>query len=145
MWGRLLYLHLNQAFMPIKKGGLWQGSMLSGRYKNLLTKEFRKANLPVFMVKTANPDLNPRHRKPSGSKFDRVTRPLREAKVKANLMRADEEILRYRQERINKRPYRGFDRVMKEFGVNALSVVKEAQEEAKQSAGKRNAEDEILG
>lgn len=128
MWTRLMYLHLNQAFRPIKEGKLWRGSMLSGRYKHLLVKEFKKVNLPVFMI---NPPKNVRKIRDEMPK-DRVaqaeTKLLRVQKIKSNLMRSDEEILKYRREKINSRRLKGLDRAMSEMVPEFIELSRENQE-----------------
>ena len=127
MWTRLMYLHLNQAFKPIKEGKFWKGSMLSGRYKHLLVKEFRKVDLPTFMVDSPKNKKKIRDEIPTDKKAQAEAKLLRIEKIKQNLIKSDEEILKYRREKINKRRMKGLDRAMSEMIPEFMELSRENQ------------------
>lgn len=119
-----MYLHLNQALLPIKKGRLWHSSMLSGRYKHMLAKEFKKVGLPPPVAKPPKEIKKLRDEVPKEIAERQAKQKMRIEKIKANLIKADEEILKYRQAKINTRPYRGLDRVVKELVPEFIELSK---------------------
>ena len=54
------------------------------------------------------------HTKPKCAPTSALHKQMQYEKISANLVKADDEILKYRQEFLNKRKYKGFDRVIKE-------------------------------
>ena len=139
MLTRLMYLNLDKATKPLKVGRYWLQPALSRRYQNVLAREFRKVGLPFIALPPKDDSKNPRHQRPKGDEFKLYEKALRQQKIMHNLAKADEEVTKYRQDMLNKRPYRGFDRLLKE-ALPEWSVM--LREEAMESASKPGEEDE---
>ena len=125
MWSRLIYLTLDRAFQPVTKTRSWFPPALKGKYRAQLTKEFKVVGLPSLFNPPKDDSKNPRHRKPKGSKYEILHAKMRHEKVSNALLKADDEILKYRQEALNRRKYRGFDRVIKEVMPDWADLVRE--------------------
>lgn len=115
MWSRLLYLNLTRATQRRKFGNKWISPALSGRYRNMLNKEFRKKGLPVLTELPKDDSKNPRHKKPKGTKHQLFKKSMMEQKIKSLLPKADEEITKYRQQKLNEREYGGLNLFMKVY------------------------------
>ena len=131
MWTQLLYLTYNDAVkrglrLPQKK---WIAPSLSGRYRKLLGKEFRKYGLPVFWD-VRRYDLSNKHNKPTGKKFDLVNKKEREMKIRNLLSKADDEIKAYRQNWVNKRRNRGVEEIIDQILPDWLDTAKTMQKNA---------------
>jgi len=125
MWSRLIYLTLDRAFQPVTKTRSWFPPALKGKYRAQLTKEFKVVGLPPLFNPPKDDSKNPRHRKPKGSKYEILHAKMRHEKVSNALLKADDEILKYRQEALNRRKYRGLDRVIKEVMPDWADLVRE--------------------
>ncbi len=125
MWTRLMYLNLDKAFQPVIKNRKWYPPALKGKYRAMLTKEFKVAGLPPLFNPPKDDSKNPRHKKPKGSKYELLHEKMRHEKISNAILKADEEILKYRQESLNRRKYRGFDRIVKEVMPDWADMVRE--------------------
>lgn len=113
MWTRLFYLSAKTAFKTHLADGRLVHRALPNRYQNMLKKQFRIHNVPWTFTKLPDDAMNPRHKRPKGSKVDlskqRVKRrDERAKKVYSYLKTADEQILKHRQEKLNKRKLTGY-------------------------------------
>ena len=99
MWTRLFYLSAKTAFKTHLADGRLVHRALPNRYQNMLKKQFRIHNVPWTFTKLPDDAMNPRHKRPKGSKVD-----LSKQRVK----RRDEQILKHRQEKLNKRKLTGY-------------------------------------
>lgn len=129
MWTRLLHLNIEKATKHVKVGKYWLAPALSRRYQAMLAKEFRKAGLPNILKAPRDDSKNARHTKPKGNEYEMYERALRQQKILANLTRVDEDVLKYRQEMLNKRPYKGFDRLLKEALPEWIIMLREESAE----------------
>ena len=135
MWTRLLYLNLNTACKPRYVGNYKLSPALSQRYQDLLAKEFRKVGLPFIANPPKDDSNNPRHLKPPERQYELFEKRMRHEKILANLRKADEEILKHRQENINKRPYKGYERFVKEVVPDWVNMLRDEQSERKEEEG----------
>lgn len=115
MWSRLLYLNLTRATQRRKFGNKWVSPALSGRYRSMLNKEFRKKGLPVITQKPNDDSKNQRHKRPKGTKHQLFKKTMIQQRIMSLLPKADEEITKYRQEKLNEREYGGLDLFMKVY------------------------------
>jgi len=125
MWTRLMYLTFDKAFPSAVVNGRRWAPALKGKYRAQLTKEFKVVGLPPLFNPPKDDSKNPRHKKPKGSKYDLLHAKMRHEKISNALLKADDEILKYRQESLNRRKYRGLDRVIKEVMPDWADLVRE--------------------
>ena len=115
MWSRLIYLDLKKSFNPVKKGVVWRPPFLTAKYRRRLIKEFRKVNLPIFFTKIKTNENNNYQKKPRNSKYELFAKPEKEHHIRTAILKADEEIMKFRQQFLNNRKYKGVDRMFQEI------------------------------
>ena len=108
MWTQLFYLGFKKAVVRGQKhfGKYRVSPQLNGRYRQLLAKEFKREGLPAFWAESRH-HLSSKNKKPREKRRKTLNRNDRIAKITRLMEKADEEILKYRQESINKRRYKG--------------------------------------
>jgi hypothetical protein len=124
MWSRLLYLTLEKATQRKRIFNKQIAPALTGRHRNVFYKELRKRGLPVITEAPKDDSKNQRHKKPKGHKHQLYQKSLMEEKIKSLLPKADEEIIKYRQEKLNDREYGGHHMFMKIFFKELTTHIK---------------------
>lgn len=148
MWTRLLYHStLKDAFLPQLVKGKWMRPAISGRYRQVLKKEFRAAGVPWVLDsgKQNTVKINPRNKKPKGHKAEQL-KIIKLEKIKKSLLNTDEAMLKYRQERLNNRRLKGNDIMFSQTIAGWMNFDREAyfesQKEAQKAKEKMGSDDE---
>jgi hypothetical protein len=124
MWTRLIYLNLNTAFKVQREGKRHLSPALRAKYRRYLTNEFRKVDLPIFFNPPKTNENNQYQKKPKAKKYDLNARRDREDRIRQAILKADDELLKHRQNFLNNRRYRGVDRMMQEVFPDWMDIVR---------------------
>ncbi len=112
MWLKLLKINsLRDALTPRLVKGRWHSPLISGRNKAFLRRQFREAGVPWVFDSPSDPNKSAYNRVPKKiyKEFDQEEKLLQ---IRASLKKMDDMIDKYREERIQKKPLKGFDRAL---------------------------------
>ncbi|CDW86245.1 UNKNOWN [Stylonychia lemnae] len=135
MWLKLLSRSsIEDLIKPQLVNGSWRRPAIGGKQKADLRQYFQKAGVP-WIYEKETPDVHfesTYNRKPKGSAVER-NYEVRLASIRRALSTQDERLDKMRQEKIQSKPYKGYDRLM----AGVLKALNQGEGEQKRGSAKQ--------
>ena len=142
MWLKLLQKNsIQELIKPQFVNGRWRGAIINGREKAELRTYFQKAGVP-WIYEKETPEVHESstyNRKPKGHFIER-NYEVRLANIRKALSTQDDRLEKLRQDKINNKPWSGYDRLIAGTMKGLAQSGAEAKKGGKSGAAQRAAE-----